>query len=460
LLAAFSRRLSGGIEEWPERYESRYKPGKFYEPHNDDEAAFVYQDVPRFVLIKGGWGSGKSTANVVKLLDRVRRGMDCIMVSPDWPHFKKSFWPTFREWCPWDMVVEKFQKYQHKENMPGGAGTIVFKNRAQVHYGGIKDATSWFGGNVHYAAFDESSRYPDASAFKSLVSRTRLVGPNGEPPQVGIATTPEMNWLYDYFGPAPTDGRPDPFESFKRDSFVVTIETADNIENLSPTYIDDLRATLTPEEVELYLQAMWVRVATATKFVNLVWWDACMEQLPALTRSEPMILGLDAAKGGDTQTADCFAVVGVTRHPHRTTDLAVRYCGIWKPPPGQLLDYGPIDAEVRRLCRDFAVVELAYDPTQLHYFCQNLKKEGIAHAREFLQGSPRLKADKGLQDLIIAKRISHDGNPLLREHIDNADIKLAGQDGIRIIKRAEGLKVDASVALAMAADRAMYYNLA
>jgi len=354
-------------------------------------------------------------------------------------------------------VVGKHQHYQEEENVPPGAGTIVFQNKAIVHFGGIKDATSWYGGNVHYAMFDEGSRYSDDSAFKSLLSRARLTGPKGEPPQVVVTTTPDMNWMYDYFGPLA--GEDDPHADFKRMAFVARVETEENRENLDPEYIETQRRALTPEEFDLYMRAQWVRVASSTKFIDLIWWDNCKEELPQLTRSEPMILGVDAAVGGETATADCFAVVGVTRHPSRLEDVAVRYCGVWQPAPGQVLDFLPIENTIRQICASFSVIEVSYDRTQLHDMMQRLKREGVALTKEFSQQAPRLKSDKRLQDLILGKRIAHDGNPLLRKHLDNANVRKTPDGAIRLIKRAESLKIDAGVALSMAAERCLFYNL-
>ncbi len=199
------------------------------------------------------------------------------------------------------------------------------------------------------------------------------------------------------------------------------------------------------------------------KFVNIIWWDACKEQLPPLTKDESLILGVDAAKGSQSMSyvADCFAVVGVTRHPHRKQDIAIRYAGIWQAAKGQLLDFEPIENEIKRLCSEYSVLEVAYDDYQLHDMMTRLKKLQIANFRAFGQASDRLIADKQLQNLIINKRLAHDGNPLLRQHVDNANAKTqAGdKDGIRIVKRNENKKVDAAVASSMAVSRCLYYNL-
>jgi phage terminase large subunit-like protein len=82
----------------------------------------------------------------------------------------------------------------------------------------------------------------------------------------------------------------------------------------------------------------------------------------------------------------------------------------------------------------------------------------IANIKAFSQQSARLQSDKQLQDLIMARRIAHDGNPLLRQHIDNANVKKRGEDGKRIVKRSTSQKVDAAVALSMATARCLYYN--
>jgi phage terminase large subunit-like protein len=168
----------------------------------------------------------------------------------------------------------------------------------------------------------------------------------------------------------------------------------------------------------------------------------------------PLVIALDAAKGGETNLPDCFAMVAVSRQGEI---VQVRYCGIWTPNP--VLDFEPIENELVRLCQQFSVIEVAYDPYQLHDMATRLKKRGIANFREFSQGKDRLMADKQLQDLIMSRRIAHDGNPLLRQHIDNANIKKGGPDGVRIVKRSPSLKVDAAVALSMAASRSLYYTI-
>ncbi len=223
-------------------------------------------------------------------------------------------------------------------------------------------------------------------------------------------------------------------------------------------YYAEEESTLLPTQFQRVHRNQWV--GSTSKFVEKVWWQNCYEPLPPLDSREPCILSADAAKGGDsTSPADCFALVLITRHPVRREDVAVRYCGIWQAEKGQLLDYGPIEQEIRRLIATFSVVEFTYDPYQLHSLAMDFRREGLVKTFEFRQNEPRLKADKQLRDFIIAKRIAHDGNPMLAGHIDNANVVNHGEDGIRIVKRSPNLKVDATVATSQGVARCLYYNL-
>jgi hypothetical protein len=59
-----------------------------------------------------------------------------------------------------------------------------------------------------------------------------------------------------------------------------------------------------------------------------------------------------------------------------------------------------------------------------------------------------------LWDLITQRRIAHDGNPDLRAHIDHADKKVSSEGRqIRIVKRAQSLKIDLAVMLSMGCAR-------
>lgn len=188
-----------------------------------------------------------------------------------------------------------------------------------------------------------------------------------------------------------------------------------------------------------------------------LWWDACREDLPPLARNDTLVLAADAGIASDT-----FGIVGVSAHPARSGVLAVRVARAWTPPRGGQLDFyapdGP-DEFVRRLCAEYNVAQLEYDPWQLHSFALKLGNDGIVFCHEFNQQGRRLEADKALYDFILARRLAHDGHPDLREHILNANRKVesdpdSAERKLRLVKRSAALKIDLAVSLSMAAHGA------
>jgi len=215
--------------------------------------------------------------------------------------------------------------------------------------------------------------------------------------------------------------------------------------------ISRLQAMTGPRYARLYL-GEWVDADADEAFLpSMAMWDACAVTLPPLDEYTPMVLGVDAAISGDT-----FAVVGVTRL--NDDQLAVRYVRVWEP-NGTPLDFTDIETELRALIDRYNVVQVAYDPYQLHYFAQRL--QDVVWCSAFNQQGDRLEADASLRTQIVQRRLYHDGSaPVLRTHLQNADAKVDDSGHkLRIIKRAAHLKIDAAVALSMAASRALSLNL-
>lgn len=416
--------------------------GRPYAPHHEDERRFVSGDTPRYALARGGEGGGKSVAGIIKGLERLRRGMSGIMVSPDLPHFKRSLWPEFKRWCPWSEVVPS-QRYRGGFDWePHDPFMLAFKNGATLLCGGIENPGSWEGPNVHFAHLDEARHKKEPDALKVLAGRIRLPGPNGEPPQLYLTTTPRKHWLYDYFGPLREH---DPQAVFKASALEVILRTADNIDHLDPAYVAERGAVLNEAERAVILDAEWLDIDDIDRFLpTILWWDACREDLPLLDARTPLVCALDGAKSDD----HC-ALVAVSVHPTRQGALAVRHVRVWEPVSGRH-DLGAIEREIRQFCATWNVVLLAYDPYQLHQMAGRLADDGVVLTQEFGQTTERLLADKALLDRITQRGIAHDGDETLRQHLANADRKLTDDRKLRMVKRSQALKIDAAVTLSMA----------
>jgi phage terminase large subunit-like protein len=201
-------------------------------------------------------------------------------------------------------------------------------------------------------------------------------------------------------------------------------------------------------------------VVNEQAFVQPEWWDACHQSLPILQPGDhtPLVVGLDASVSGD-----CSALVAVSRHPGRPQDVAVRFCYIWNPADlgGEVVQSATIEPTLRQLVGSFNVVCCVFDPFQLAKLAQDFRREGVGvWLEEFPQGDKRLMADTQLRQMIIARRVAHDGNPLLREHVAvNAATRVTGDNKLRIIKKSRAAHVDSAVALSMAAYQVLRLNL-
>ena len=218
-------------------------------------------------------------------------------------------------------------------------------------------------------------------------------------------------------------------------------------------------AVLPENEFRRIHQNEWV--TSADIFVPLEWWDACRGETGKPDPGESWVLAMDAGVSSDN-----FAVVATARDPQDSGRSIVRYARRWIPPKGGKIDFqgteefpGP-ELEVRRLCQQRNVIEVAYDPMQLEDMAGRLRKEGLAWFRPFSQAKERLVADNQLRQMIQDRRITHSGEPDLREHIGNANAEIDPEERkIRIVKRSEMLKIDLAVALSMSNAEVMRLNV-
>lgn len=198
------------------------------------------------------------------------------------------------------------------------------------------------------------------------------------------------------------------------------------------------------------------------QFVPLEAWDQCLDHAlvgpidPA--KREPVVIALDAGISGD-----CAAAVIVSRHPDRHGDPAIRGVHIWRPDQFEegRIQLRVMDEFVREACRHLNVVQVCYDPYQLEDICQRLRLDSVVWADPFNQQGERLISDGQLRQMVMQKRLAHNGDPILREHVGNAVARVAkGEDTrLRIEKRAPATKIDAAVAASMGCKRVLDLNL-
>lgn len=443
------------------------------------EKRFVYSDSPKYALAKGGEGGGKSVAGIVKDLERLRRAMSGIMVSPDFEHFKKSLWAEFRRWCPLEAVLERERYRLRVDWEPSKQFELHFNNEygglTTLYCGGMDDPTGWEGPNVHWAHGDEVRRKDDPLILKVLAGRVRMRGPKDEPPQLWFTSTPKLHWLYDYFGGVPDHfGRldegqehykpDDEKETFKKKAVVVSLYTQDNSAYLDADYVEDRAAAFeTESERRVHLWAAWEDVGDVSHFLeDIVLWDHCEDQsLEHLGEFEPVVLAID---GAYSAKGDVFAAVAAGPHPGDEERVAIRAALAWEA-KGVSRDFDQIEDDLKEFCLDHAVTEIVYDPRELHQMMGRLRKRSLTEsgrefpgmiATEFPQGVMRETADKNWRDSIISRKAAHGGSRmkngnLLKAHINNSDRKMTEDNKkMRIFRRQKNLKIDLNVCASMA----------
>ncbi len=229
-------------------------------------------------------------------------------------------------------------------------------------------------------------------------------------------------------------------------------------------YYQQEAAVLAPTEFLRMHRNTWV--ASEAEAIPQAWWDACFDRRPLRVdekgRGErtPLVVGVDASVSGD-----CTALSVVSRHPTLAGEVCERCTRIWRPPAGGKMDYdATLTAELERMVMaGFNIVEVAYDPYQLHHWSNQIRNNPKLNLwmREFPQGPDRLKADKSLYDLVRDRKLHHSGNEELREHVGHANAKTEtdADSKMRFVKRNETARIDGLIALSMAAFEVLRLNV-
>lgn len=229
-----------------------------------------------------------------------------------------------------------------------------------------------------------------------------------------------------------------------------------------PEYYRSEEKVLTSNDFRRMHRNQWV--SSTETLLPMEWFDACRrtnETWPEVDKKHAShIIALDAGT-----TNDNFGLWMGCRHPDSPNEILTEYVQKWAPVNGKI-DFQGTEEEpgpelvLRRLLKEFNVVEVAYDPNQLFDLCNRLYKEGLAWFRPFNQGNDRLKSDSHLRDIVREKRFWHRGEPDLREHFQNANAQIDSEERkIRIVKRVENLKIDLCVATSMGAYELHRLNL-
>jgi len=263
-----------------------------------------------------------------------------------------------------------------------------------------------------------------------------------------------------------TEGEPEPLELYVNETagMLCLWNTKPRCPWQTKKYYAAEEQILPPNQFQRIHRNQWV--TSSETFIPMAWYHACQRtnaEWPAIdNKHQSMIIAMDAATSNDN-----FGLWMGCRHPTLPTEILTIYAKKWTPAKstGKIDFQGTEDKPgpemvLRDLIKNYNVIEVAYDPYQLHDMSMRLKQEGLAWFRAFNQGTDRLVADSQLRDIIRDRRFWHRGEPDLLEHMQNANAKIDDQDSkIRIVKRADRLKIDLAVAASMGSHELLRLNL-
>ena len=216
----------------------------------------------------------------------------------------------------------------------------------------------------------------------------------------------------------------------------------------------------------------WVNADTA--WMDMRAWDRCADSALDLDAylGQPCWIGLDLASKTDIaalllvfahlEIDGAFAVFGRYYLPEDTVHATgnSQYPG-WMNSgrltvtPGNVIDFGWIEADLSDFASRFSVQAVAFDPFQATQLSTRMLAEGLP----MIEVRPTVlnfsEPMKTLEALVLQEKLIHDGDPVLGWMASNVVAHLDAKDNIYPRKERPENKIDGIVALIMGLSRAI-----
>ncbi len=202
--------------------------------------------------------------------------------------------------------------------------------------------------------------------------------------------------------------------------------------------------TMTPWQWARFACNVWTQ--SESPWLPAGAWEACEEPGVDIPEGADVWLGVDLGLKHDSA-----AVVAV--HEREDERLAVRSFVIDPPGDGTSLDIGAVEDLIRRAGATWAVRAVTYDPWRFERSAQMLTDQGVFMVDHPMTNSRMAPESEALYEAINSRRIAHDGDPVLAQHVA-AGVTTETDRGWRLTKRRARDRIDALIALVMAVDLA------
>lgn len=193
-------------------------------------------------------------------------------------------------------------------------------------------------------------------------------------------------------------------------------------------------------------------------------WDAC-GGAPSIPDGAAVYVACDAALSRDT-----FGIAWVWVEPEGLTIEVLNEAGLYVPKSvavahlcvkkfdapreGDYIDQNEVEMFLLGLAQKYAIVKVGYDPAYMTLLALSLAERGLP-MEVFPQSTERMThATETLQRLALDARIRHGNDPVLNAEMAAVEVSPT-ERGVRISKRKTALKIDCTIASAMALDLAL-----
>lgn len=214
---------------------------------------------------------------------------------------------------------------------------------------------------------------------------------------------------------------------------------------------------------------VWVNADSA--WMDMAAWDACadpdMKQLHV--EHLPVWLPLDLASKVDfaaapklfyNATIDHYYLISRFYLPERAVEISPnsqlegwRISGHLTVTDGEVIDFDQVEEDIRADVCTLDVQEIPYDPWQATQMANRLVGEGAPMVEYRQTVNTMSEPMKTLQALVLQKKLTHDGNPVMTWMVSNVICHLDVKDNIYPRKERPENKIDGPVALIMGIGR-------
>lgn len=196
---------------------------------NPSQRLFVASEALQ-VLMAGGFGSGKTTALALKILQlkSINRGVDGLVIAQTFGSIDAVVLATLRDVFRRAGIDEQYWP-QHR-NKGSGKDWLDFGDGDKVHLRSAETPKGMDGLNVGWVCGDEIRHWPRV-AYEIAIGRRRQKCPM---PQSAFASTPAMHWMAEEFN-TQKEGRE-----------LIRAPTIENAPHLIDGFVDNLRQSYSP----------------------------------------------------------------------------------------------------------------------------------------------------------------------------------------------------------------------